>query len=289
MAVNDEDWQNFLNSTEEDPDEVETDDESEDEDDEDIETTEKKKKSTKSDEDEGADDDLEDDPKKINSGEEDEDDEGDDPDTAYKPRLKQFLKKDGSLDAEKVEKGYIATSKSLLDANEKLEKVNGDYDALLKAIKSKPEAAKALFGEESAKKMAAEAGADKAPQSPLLRHLEAQLTNAQRKGYADFVDKHPEAVTDPEKVAKIGPFLKLHSEVHQGENNGEIPPMKEALEAAYKYYGWDLEIDDKEAIAEAAKKRAATRHTPNGRRKASKKESTQGEAFFASKLGVTLK
>lgn len=300
MAISDEDWKNFLDSTEEDDDEVETDEKSEDEKSAEAEEA-KKKKADESEDEAGKQTDADKDEAAKAAADADKGKGTGDADAGkqkstdddYKPRIKQFLKDDGSLNAEQIEKAYLESSKNGVALNEKLEKATADYEALLKAIKAKPDVAKALFGEEGAKKISegqdAGDGKSSSAGNPLLRHIEAQMNNASRKEYNDFVDAHPEAVTDPEKVRKIGVFLKRHGLIYQDEHEGEIPGMKDSLEEAYRYYGWDMEIKNKEDVAAAAKKSAATRSTSNAGRKASKKETSQGEDFFAAKLGVKLK
>lgn len=294
MADQDEDWKKFLDSTEEDPEEVETEDDSEDETEEDDPKDKKPAKKSDKDEDDNPDD-------EEDSEEEDDSDEEDAAKADdYKPRLKQFLNKDGSLNAKKIEDAYVESGKQAVELNKKYEDLSGRFDQLLGAIKAKPDIAKTLFGEEGAKKLANDTsietsgsgggGGNQEPANPLLQHLDAQLKNASKREYNEFVEAHPEAVTDPEKARKIGEFLKVHGEVYRRENNGEIPSMKESLEAAYRYHGWDLEIEGKEDVATAAKKAAATRTTPRGgKSKASKSEIQKGEQFFANKLGVKLR
>lgn len=312
MAVSDEDWKNFLDSTEEDPDEVETgldpEDETEELDEEDPKAD--PKKSTEE-EDEDPDDPEEDpkkDPKKDPKADPEEEDPEEDPkkdpknDSDYQPRLKQFIKDDGSYDLETAEKSYIESGKQAVKLDNDLKQMRSDYGELLGAIKAKPEVAEALFGKEGAKQILENnaiptggnpggngGGSDPTINHPLIKHLEAQQANASRREYEEFVEAHPDAVTDPEKARKIGTFLKKHGEIYREENNGEIPSMKESLEEAYRYYGWDLEIKKKEDVAAAAKKTAATRRTPSAKRAATKKESSMGEQFFANKLGVKLK
>lgn len=301
MAVSDEDWKNFLDSTELDPDEVETDPEEdlEDEPQDDPEDKPKAdpKKSTE-DEEENPDD-----PEEGDDPEEDEEDPEEDPKPSdYQPRLKQFLKEDGTVDLENLEKSYIESGKQAVKLDNDLKQIRSDYGELLGAIKANPEVAEKLFGKEGAKSLIENnniptggnpggkgGGSDPVASHPLLRHLEAQQANASRREYEEFVEAHPEAVTDPEKARKIGTFLKKHGEIYREENNGEIPSMKESLEEAYRYYGWDLEIKKKEDVAVAAKKTAATRRTPSAKRAATKKEASMGEQFFANKLGVKLK
>lgn len=302
MAVSDEDWKNFLNSTEEDPEEVETGDDPEDEDLEDPKEDPKTdpKKSTE-DEEENPDD-PEEDPKEDDPKEDEEEDPKEDPKPSdYQPRLKQFIKDDGTVDLETLEKSYIESGKQAVKLDGDLKQIRSDYGELLGAIKAKPEVAEALFGKEGAKQIiennniptggnpSGNGGGSDATNHPLLKHLEAQQANASRREYEEFVEAHPEAVTDPEKAKKIGTFLKKHGEIYREENNGEIPSMKSSLEEAYRYYGWDLEIKKKEEVATAAKKTAATRRTPSAKRAATKKEVTQSEQFFANKLGVKLK
>lgn len=309
MALSDEDWKNFLDSTEEDPEEVETDLESEDEPDDPKEDPKKTPPKSEEDEDENPDDPEEDDSKKPKGGEEEDDPEEDDDDDGkkkpeasdYQPRLKQFIKEDGTYDLETAEKSYIESGKQAVQLDKDLKQMRSDYGELLGAIKAKPEVAKQLFGEDGAKQLlennsiptggspsGGSGGDASVSQHPLLRHLEAQAANQSKREYEEFVEAHPEAVTDPEKARKIGVFLKKHGAIYREENNGEIPSMKESLEEAYRYYGWDLEIKKKEDLAVAAKKTAATRSTPNAKRTATKKEASMGEQFFAKKLGVKL-
>lgn len=307
MAVTDEEWKAFLDATEEDPEEVETDDEiTEDEDPVDPKDDPKKQDPAKSKEDEEEDpsDDEEDpDDKEEDDPEEDDEEDGKKKPAAsdYSPRLKQFIKDDGTYDLEKAEKSYIESGKQAVKLDKDLKQIKEDYGSLLGAIKAKPEAAKLIFGEQGAKQLLEDdriptgggqgsgSGSDsKQSDHPLLRHLEAQQQNASRREYEEFVEAHPEAVTDPEKARKIGVFLKQHGAIYREENNGEIPSMKESLEAAYRYYGWDLEIKKKEDVASAAKKAAATRTTGGAKKSKTKKETSMGEEFFARKLGVKL-
>ncbi len=300
MAVSDEDWKNFMDSTELDPDEVETGDDPEDETEDPNEEEDPKVDPKKSKED------VEEDPDDPEEGDDPEEDEEEDPKkdpkpSDYQPRLKQFIKDDGEYDLETAEKSYIESGKQAVKLDTDLKQIRSDYGELLGAIKAKPEVAEALFGKEGAKQILANesiptggtpsgsGGSNPIASHPLLQHLEAQQANASRREYNEFVETHPEAVTDPEKAKKIGTFLKKHGEIYREENNGEIPSMKESLEEAYRYYGWDLEIKKKEDVASAAKKTAATRRTPSAKRAATKKETSQGEQFFANKLGVKLK
>lgn len=289
----DEDWDKFIESTKLPPEEVETDDELEDEPEEAEEDS--KKQPDKSGDEASKDPDPEEDSEEDDSKEEDED-EGKKKtpvDNAYQPRLKQFFNTDGSLNVEKLEKSYIDSGLQAVELNKKVEQAEANYNGLLDAIKAKPDVAKALFGDEGTKKLTEGQPTGKtdgdAMQHSLLQHLEATMTNKSKAEYESFVEANPESVTDPEKVRKIGEFLKLHGAVYRKEHNGEIPGMKDSLEAAYRYHGWDLEKKDKEDVATAAKKIAATRTTPQGKRQTTKKEVSEGEQFFAKKLGIKLK
>jgi hypothetical protein len=284
MADIDESWKKFEDAVKEDAEEVETDEEDETED---LTKAPKDKTSESSEEEEEEDD------------EDDSEDDSEEPagDT-YKPRLKQFLNEDGTLNAEKIEKSYIETGIQSVKLDEKVteltkssEQLRADYNALLNAIKSKPDIAKALFGEEGAKKLADSTHVAEEPKEtdPLLRHLKAKMNNASTREYNEFVEEHPEAATDPEKARKIGSFMKLYGQHYRDEHDGEIAPMKEALTAAYRFYGWDEEIKSKEDLAAAAKKAAATRSSGNARQPKSKNEVQMGAEFFARKLGVKLK
>ncbi len=303
MAVADEDWQKFIAATEEDPDEVET----EESEDEEIETDEDddKKKPKKSDKDDEDDPDPKKDPKKVESEEEDEEDDpegDDDPKDPPKPRVKQFLNDKGEFDLKRAEKAYVESSKEAVRLNGELESTKEGYTKLLDALATNPKAAEALFGKDGAKKFLesrgksggaggdAGAGSDALDNHPVIQHLQAKMDNDSRKEYDEFVGAHPEAVTDPEKRRLIGEFLKLHGQVYRAQHKGEIPNMKDALEAAYRYHGWELETTSKkEDVAIAAKKAAATRSSGNAKKGGKKNEVSQGEKFFAQKLGVSLK
>lgn len=304
MAVSDEDWQKFIKATEEDPDEVETDEEDETEESEEDDPKTKPKKSE-----EDEDDPKPTDPtKKGKPAEEDEEDdpEGDeeDPDDPPKSTVKQFLNDKGEFDLKTAEKAYIESSKEGVRLNGELEKATEGYTKLLDALAANPKAAEALFGKEGSKKFlesrgksggaggdaGAGAGSDALDSHPVIQHMQAKMDNDSRKEYDDFVSAHPEAVTDPEKRRLIGEFLKLHGQVYRAQHKGEIPNMKDALEAAYRYHGWELgTTSKKEDLAIAAKKAAATRSSGNAKKGAKSKEVTQGEQFFAQKLGVKLK
>lgn len=299
MAASDDDWKKFLQATEDDPDEVEIGDEPEDEPEEE-----------EADAEELSDGALEDDEPED---EEEEEPEGDDSEKSkakkpkgkkkavgeYQPRLKQFLNDEGALDAKKIEDAYVESGKNAVELDKQLKTVNGNYSQLLDAIAAKPEAAKTLFGEAGAKEFLQSRSAGDSPAAPnapkttdpLLKHVEAQLNNRAKQEYDTFVEDHPEAATDPTKSKLIGEFMDLHGTVYRQQHGGEIPSMKDSLEAAYKYYGWDLGVSEKEKIANAAKKTAATRSTAHagGKRKATKSEASKAEQFFARKLGVTLK
>lgn len=304
MAVSDDDWKKFMDSTLEDDEEVETPEEVEDETD-DSEEEDKNPKSNKSTEEEDDDtDDSEEDSDEEDDSEEDEEDGKDKKpsDSDYQPRLKQFIKDDGKYDLEKIEKSYIESGKQAVQLDKDLKEIRSNYGELLGAIKGNPDIAEKLFGKEGAKQLLENDNIPKggSPSTgsgqqvdisshPLLKHLEAQLNAQSKSEYNKFVEDHPEAVTDPTKARQIGEFLQFYGPFYSSQNDGQIAPMKEALEAAYRHYGWDLEVKGKEDLATAAKKTAATRRTPSAKRAATKKEVTQSEQFFANKLGVKLK
>jgi len=309
MAVPDEDWKKFMNSIDEDPEDVETDPdedaEDEDPDDPDEQDPDKKKptKSKKA-EDEDPDDPEED--EDPDEGEDDDPEEDPDKDKDYKPRLKQFINKDGSFNTKGIEDAYVESGKQAVKLNGQLKEVQGNYSELLGAIKANPEVAEKLFGKQGAKQLlendniptksgngGGDGGKNGQPDlsgHPLIRHINAQLNNQSKKEYNDFVEAHPEAVTDPTKAEKIGEFLKYYGPYYSSTHDGEIAPMKVALEAAYREFGWPLdEPEKKESVATAAKKTAATRRSGGAKRSATKKEVSKGEEFFAKKLGVKLR
>lgn len=298
MAKEDDDWNNFLNSIDDPDEEVET---SEDEDEnlaDDDQGTDKKppkksKEAPKGDEDADADDsddddsDKDDDADDADAGKDSKKGKDADADT-YKPRLKQFINDDGSVDIQKLETAHIESSKEGVRLNTVLEETNEKYNRLLDAIKAKPEAAKLLFGEEGAKDLAK--GKPEGQQlDPFSRHVKAQIDKQSKQDYTDFVDAHPEAVSDPEKARQIGVFLKRFGRDYPDDNDGELPTMKQGLEAAYRWYGWDLGTTKEEDIAVATKKTAATRSTPNKKTPVTKQKKNELEGFFAKKLGVKIK
>lgn len=311
MAEQDEDWQAFMAATELDDDDVETlsgeDENLEDEKLDDPDDPDKKK-STKpgekggdggegDDPDEGKDPKETDGKKKPDSGKADDPDDAKDPkkpdpkagDETYKPRLTQFLNDSGELDVKKVEDAYIASSKEGVRLNDELEKVQGQVKQLLQAIAADPEVAKKILGEEAAKSVSKDGSIQPEKKDPVLADYEAKMVKKSRQEYTEFVDAHPEAVSDPEKAKKIGEFLKFYGPWYQQTNDGEIAGMKDSLEAAYRQFGWDLEVDKKETVATATRDKAATRSTPQGKKpKTGKNELTKEESFFAKKLGVTL-
>lgn len=288
MANEDDPWGKFQASISEPDEEVETDDEELEEDEADLDEDESKKDPKKS---KKAAEGGEDDPDEEDSDEDEseDDDEADDEKSTYKPRLKQFFNKDGSLNAQRIEKSYIENSKETVRLNGEVEKISGQYTQLLEAIKSKPEIAKALFGEEAAKTLIKGKPGNQPPADPILAHVKAQMDNASKRDYNAFVEKHPEAVSDPAKAKKIGTFLKIYGQEYRESHDGELPTMKEGLEAAYRYYGWETKISKKEEVANAAKKTAATRRTPSTRKPATKAKKNELETFFAGKLGVKVR
>lgn len=308
MADTDDDWKAFLEATELDDDDVETpsgeDENLEDEElDEDDPT---KKKSTESDKkggDGGEDDDPEKgkdpkDPKKPDSTKDDDPEKGKDPkkpdpkadDETYKPRLTQFLNDNGELDVKKVEDAYIASSKEGVRLNDELSKVQDQLKQVLSAIAKDPEAAKKILGEEGAARVAKDGSTQPEAKDPILADYEAKMVKKSHQEYDEFIEGHPEAVSDPEKARKIGEFLKFYGPWYQQTNGGEIAGMKDSLEAAYRQFGWDLEVDKTEKVASAAKDKAATRSTPQGKKpsKTGANNLTKQEEFFAKKLGVKL-
>lgn len=297
MAKEDDDWKTFMDSIEDADEEVETDDDLESEDETDDDATDDEDEDSKKKSKEAAKGGKKDDDEDSEEEDPDEDDDAEDADKTkkskesdtYKPRLKQFLNDDGSLNAERIEKSYIESSKETVRINGVLEETKGRLDKLLDAIKAKPDVAKALFGEEGAKELAKGTEPGEKPLDTYSAHIKAQLDNASKREYAEFIDAHPEAVSDPEKARKIGRFLKIFGQEFREENEGELPTMKEGLEAAYRYYGWELETTKKDEVAAAAKKAAATRTTPNKKTPASKQKKNELEGFFAKKLGVKVK
>lgn len=292
MADLDEDWKKFLDSTLEDDEEVETDEEDETEETDADEEVDQDDPNEEEDADEDDEEEAEADPKKSKKTDKKKS-------VAYKPRLKQFIDDKGNLKAQELETAYIESSKNgvklntdLKEATEKLTKVSTDYNAILGAIKAKPDIAKAIFGEEGAKTLAASNIPDNKKQEvldPEIAHLKASRERKSQAEYDEFIKNHPEAATDPDRAEKIGRFMKIFGNEQREANAGEIPTMADALKGAYRYYGWDLKDKKKEDLAAAVKKNAATRSAPRGHRKATKKEASMSERFFADKLGVKLK
>lgn len=307
MAKTDEDWKNFMNSINETGEDVETDDDESTEDEteqevEEEETEDESKKSKKAAKGDKADESEED----TEEEESDEDDDAEDADKdkgkksksdTYKPRLSQFLNEDGSVSVERLEKSYIENSKEAVRLKSENEDVIGKYNTLVEAIKSKPEVAEALFGKEGAKNLTkGQPPEGQQRLDPYSAHIKAQMENQSKKDYNDFADAHPEIATDSDKAKKIGSFLKLFGQQYREENGGEIPSMKQGLEAAYRYYGWGATTEKekekakkKEDVASAAKKKAATVHTSNKKTPVSKQKKSELEGFFAQKLGVKVK
>lgn len=301
MADTDEDWQAFLKSTELDDDEVET-PPGEDENLEDEERPEQpakkpvpEKKPVDSDADKKPPAKVE--PKKP-AADEDKDaaeakkaaaDKKKPPAAdAYKSKLTQFHNDEDELDIEKIEKAYIETSKEGVRLNSRVEEVEGQMKQLLQAIAKDPDVAKKVLGEEGAKTLDSDIKGTTPPADPIVADYEAKLTKQSRQEYNDFVEVHPESVSDPDKAAKISSFLKFYGPWYSKENGGEIAGMKDSLEAAYRHHGWDLEVESKEDLASAARDAAATKRPPAGKKSSKKGGFTKEETFFANKLGVKL-
>ncbi len=290
-------WEEFLAATEIEDDEVETpgedekleDDNQGDEDDPKKKTSPEKGK--KSDDAEEKEDPDEGDPDPDKAKEKAEDDSEKDkkpPEPeAYQPRLKQFLNDKGELDPKKAEEAYIESSKEGVRLKGQVDDLQGQVKQLLDAIGKDPETAKKLLGEEGAKKL--ETGNDSSiPADPMVADYTAKLNKKHKEEYDEFIDVHPESVSDPDKAEKIGKFLKFYGPWYREVNDGEIASLKDSLEAAYRHYGWDLEIKKKEDVANAAKKTAATRSTPQSKKPSSKSGFSKEELTMAAKLGVKL-
>lgn len=294
--ADDKNWQDFLDATELDDDEVETsseedenleDEEADDKDDAKKKSAPEKGKKGDDAEEEESDED-EDDPDKDEKKAEDDlkkDEKKPDPE-AYQPRLKQFLNDKGELDPKKMEEAYIESSKEGVKLKGQVDNLTGQVKELLAAINKDPETAKKLLGEEAAKKLADDQPA--APLDPVQAHFVAKLNKEHKEQYNEFVEQHPESVSDPDKAEKISKFFKFYGPWYKETNDGEIATMKDSLEAAYRHYGWDVEIKKKEDVASAAKKNAATRSTAHSKKPSSKSGFSKEEMKFASKLGVKL-
>jgi len=310
MADVDNDWDEFMSAAakdygdkpDEDDEDLDDEDLDDDEDADDEEQEDKPKKSTKkagkeADDADGDDDDSDDDD--SDDDDEDESEEEDDKSktskSTYKPRLKQFFDDKGKPDLKKYEEGYINSSKEAVRLNGELKAAleahtesQNNFANLAQAIKKNdPELAKKLFDGDTLKELERKPAAD-APKDPFTRDYEAKLRKQSKAEYDQFIELNPEAVTDPSKAEKIGAYLKLYGEWYKEQNDGEIPSMKEALEATYRHFGWDVAKEKKEKVATAAKKTAANRSSGGGKKVAKKSEVSKMEAVFAKKLGVKL-
>lgn len=329
MADVDKEWQEFMdtaradyadddkppksNQDDLDDDELEDDDLEGDEDDDEEEKP--PKKSTKKPGSKEADDDDSEDDDSDEDDDDDDDEEGEDEEEDdkkskttsenYKPRLKQFFDKDGKPSIEKLEKGYIDSSKEAVKLKQERDaehdarvESDGNFTKLAAAIKKHdPKLAEKIFNgddlkelEEKQKKEQAEKNRD-----PFARDYEAKMRKQAVKEMDDFIENNPEAATDPDRAQKINKFLARYNRDYKEDNDGEIPSMKEALEAAYRYYGWELNtgkpgstMNKKERVANRAKKSAANRKSGGGKKVAKKSEVSKLEAHFAKKLGVKL-
>lgn len=312
MADVDNDWDEFMSAAAKDygdkPDEDEDidDDELEDDEDADDEQEDKPKKPTKKaskkaadaaeeDDEDESDEDDDDDSEDDEDESEEEDDESKTSKSTYKPRLKQFFDDKGKPDLKKYEEGYINSSKEAVRLNGELKaerdarvESQGNFTNLAKAIqKNDPDLAKKIFDGDTLKELDKKPAAD-APKDPFTRDYEAKLRKQSKAEYDQFIELNPKAVTDPSKADKIGAYLKLYGEWYKEQNDGEIPSMKDALEATYRHFGWDAAKEKKEKVATAAKKTAANRSSGGGKKVAKKSEVSKMESVFAKKLGVKL-
>lgn len=319
----DQDWDTFMASTKEGQEEVETPETEEDETPEAPEVDPKQTPAKSTEDEEPENPENPEAPEKDPKGPEPAADEEDDlvdpkskPDEApapsgdegYKPRLTQFVDKDGKLDPEKIEKAYIESSKEAVRlANELKEQQEGNKEILVK-IANDPDLAKAFFTKEQLDEIERNGGVPKPGaqpnDDPVRSHFEAQLLKTQREEYDDFVDKNPTATTDPDRAKKISEFIPVHRDLYRKENGGMLPSMKDTLTAAFRYHGWPLaeDVEQKESTAEiarkaketeealkaASRKNAAATKTPSQSKKApAKQEFTKEQLFFAGKLGYT--
>lgn len=296
----DKDWDNFIQSTKE-PDEVVDPPQDEDETLEDEEL-----KDDDQDESQESDEDSDEgkskgepkskpkDPPEDNSKETPKEE----PEDGYKPRLTQFFD-NGKPNFKKLEEAYINSGQEYERLNEKQKEMQDDYQKLMDAIGKNPKIAEELFGKDGAKQLQSQAQDREKEETtdPVLRHLKADIKRKNTQQYHEFVKDNPEALSD-ERKDKINRFLGKYSAQYQEDNDGAMPEMKDALEAAYRVYGWELaseqkakdqaKADNREQLASAAKKTASSRTSPNSRKKPKKSTISKMEAEFADKLRVKL-
>lgn len=315
----DNDWDNFVNATKEGSEEVETPEEVEDES-LNTPTEAPEKKPATSTEDEELDDPANP-PAPAATPKPGEEEEEDDPaakpdaepatppaEDEYKPRLTQFFDKDGKLSVEKIEKGYIETSKEAVRlANELKDQKEGNREILAK-IANDPELAKRFFTPTEIEQIEKAGGVPdpKAAQDadPVRSHFEAQLLKTQREEYDSFVEANPSAI-NPERAQTISDFIPVYRDMYRKENNGMLPSMKETLTAVYRLKGWELaeEVEAKNQVQEearkareeadalkaASRKDAAATQTPSRSKKAPAQPQFSKEAIsIANKLGYTV-
>jgi hypothetical protein len=226
----------------------------------------------------------------------------------YKPRLTQFFDKDGKLSTEKIEKGYIETSKEAVRLAQELKEQKEGNREILAKIANDPELAKRFFTPDEIQQIEKAGGVPdpKAAQDadPIRSHFEAQLLKTQREEYDSFVEANPSAI-DPARAQTISEFIPLYRDMYRKDNNGMLPSMKDTLTAVYRLKGWELaedvasknEVEERarkaqeeaEALKQASRKDAAATQTPARSKKAPAQPQFSKEAIaMANKLGYTV-
>ena len=286
-AQTDPSWDDVIAATKEEPEEVETDLEDENLED-DPNANEEDPKKNPSNPEGGDDPDDPENPEEDPEGDEDDPKNPKDPksEDEYKPRLTQYLDSEGKTDLKKLEDAYINSSKEAVNLNNRLKELEGQNKQILDAIARDPEIAKKLLGEQGAEDLKQSRQPDNTPKDPYTRHIQSQITRKQKEQYDEFVEHHPEAVSDPDRAEKISWYLSTFGPAHL-ERTGEIAEMKDMLTAAYRHFGWDLADEKAEKLAAATKSAASTTPTPKAKKPAPKQQFTKEQVEMARKLGYS--
>lgn len=220
-------------------------------------------------------------------------------------RLTQFKGEKGTTEeyTKNLEDGYLNSTQEALKLKDQKENYERQVNAVMAAAKKDPEFGEkllSLLNDNGGTNGGSASGAnsdfgDKATQTsnnPFLVHAETEWNQNNDKSVKDFVEAHPEVLTDPKINADVKRWAQVYTkEVFEADKR--LITTGEAMEMAYRQLGLSSKQENTQSLVDGMKKNAAPSRPQTAKKKSSGKSGGDTKQFsdatltFAQKMGIS--
>ena len=251
-------------------------------------TTDEEELETPNGEDENSNDEVEDTDSEDTEDSDDEEDsedsdeeETDEEDEKFEKRFTQFKGESYKEYTPQLEKAYGEALAEMTRTKQKAKESIAQMDTIRQAIATDPDFAEKLDALLDGK-------TNTVTVDPAILKARQDLEDGMTKDYNDFVESHPELESDPTISEAVNEVLEEYGAM--SKKTGKVMSMKDALNRAWSYLGYNA-TDTKENIIAKAKESASKSKTGNKAKKVSSSKKggyTDEQIRMAKKWNVEL-